>query len=264
MPAQFSSIGEAIAAIVRPATIMVGPGVYHEDLALFDLPNVVISTTRFGQRGVTLAGNKAPSVISIENSFLYLSGIEIRSHGRARALSALGSSIALQECILAGNTLKAGDSHGEECGAGMRCVRSLVRVQKSIIAGNTVQASDGNASGGGLHLVDCQVEIAGSSIQANAVYGSAQARGGGVYCERSAMRMWRSRVTDNALFGANCAGAGVYFKESRAQLGGSVITGNGMADGRGGGIFVSGDPASVVVHPNTVVRQNHPDDLIVE
>jgi hypothetical protein len=72
--------------------------------------------------------------------------------------------------------------------------------------------------------------------------------------------MWRSRVTENALYGERCEGAGIYFKDSSAQLGGSVITGNGAADGRGGGIFVSGPSESVVVHRNTVVRQNHPDD----
>jgi hypothetical protein len=146
----------------------------------------------------------------------------------------------------------------------MLCIRSSVRVQKSMIAGNAAQSSNRRASGGGLHLVDCKVEIAGSSIQANAVYGSVEARGGGLYCERSEVRMWRSRVTDNALYGAKSEGAGCYFRDSSAQLGGSVITGNGIADGRGGGIFVSGPAERTVVHRNTVVRQNHPDDFTTE
>jgi nitrous oxidase accessory protein NosD len=76
--------------------------------------------------------------------------------------------------------------------------------------------------------------------------------------------MWRSRVTDNALYGTKCEGAGIYFQNSSAQLGGSVITGNGMAEGRGGGIFVSGQSERVVVHGNTFVRQNHPDDFTTE
>ena len=166
VPSQYSSIQEAIGAIVRPSTIMVSPGVYNEE--------------------------------------------------------------------------------------------------KSMIAGNNAQRCDGSACGGGLYLVDCDVEIAGSSIQANAVYGSVEARGGGIYCERSQVRMWRSRVTDNALYGTQCEGAGIYFRDSSAQLGGSVVTGNGIADGRGGGIFVSGHSERVVVHRNTVVRQNHPDDYTTE
>jgi len=266
VPSQFSSIQEAIGAIVRPSTIMVSPGVYSEDLFLVGTPAVVISTTRFGRRGVTLVGATADAVVHVENASVYFSGVEIRSNGRARAISAFESSVALQECVLAGN--RVNDVHAEACGGGMMCIRSSIRVQKSMIAGNTAQASDRSAdksaSGGGLHLVDCEVEIAGSSIQANAAYGSVAARGGGIYCDRSRVRMWRSRVTDNALYGAKCEGAGIYFRDSSAQLGGSVITGNGIADGRGGGLFVSGHSERIAVHRNTVVRQNHPDDLTIE
>ena len=261
VPSQYPSIQEAIGAIVRPSTIMVSPGVYSEDLHLVGKPGVVISTTRFGRRGVTLVGATAEAVVHIENGSVYLSGVEIRSNGRARGISVFSSSIALQECVLAGH--RVNDPYSGGCGAGMMCIRSSVRIQKSMIAGNTVQAG-GEAGGGGLHLVDCDVEIAGSSIQANAVYGSVEARGGGIYCERSQVRMWRSRVTDNALYGTKCEGAGIYFRDSSAQLGGSVVTGNGIADGRGGGIFVSGHSERVVVHRNTVVRQNHPDDITTE
>jgi hypothetical protein len=173
VPSQFSSIQEAINAIVRPSTIMVSAGVYYEDLLLVGKPDVVISTTRFGRRGVTLVGATADDVVHIENTSVYLSGIEIRSNGRARAISTFGSSLALQECVLAGN--RVSDAHARHGGAGLWCIQSSVRVQKSMIAGNNVQTSDQSANGGGLHLVDCKVEIAGSSIQANALYGSVEA-----------------------------------------------------------------------------------------
>src|ERR1051326_1443701 len=258
VPSQFSSIQQAIAAMARPSTIMFSPGVYVEDLFLAGLPTVVISTTQFGRRGVTLTGSTSETVVQIENSSVYLSGLEIRSNCRARAIAVADSSIALQQCLIAGNRVNEGH------GAGMLALRSSVRVQKSMIAGNTSETSGSAASGGGLHLVACKVEIAGSSIQANAAYGSAEARGAGIYCEQSQMRMWRSRVTDNALFGERCEGAGIYFKDSSAQLGGSVITSNGAAEGKGGGIFVSDLSEPVVIHRNTIVRQNHPDDFASE
>lgn len=237
---------------------MINPGVYYEDLVFVSVPDVVISTTQFLRRGVVLVGAGADSVIAIEKSSVYLTGVEIRSNGCARAIAARESSVALQECVLAGNRTSEVDARG----AAMMCVGSSVRVQKSMIAGNNL-AGEG-ASGGGLYLSDCKVEIAGSSIQANAINGSAATLGAGIYCERSQMRMWRSRVTDNALLGTNSCGAGIYFKQSTAQLGGSIITGNTCVDGRGGGLFISGDAEQIVVHRNTDIRRNHPDDFASE
>src|SRR5690349_13932338 len=101
VPQQFSSISLALKSIVRPSTIMVSPGVYFEDLFLVQLPDVVISTTNFLRRGVIIVGAAAKSVITIESASVYLTGLEIRSNSQARAISAINSSIALQECVIA-------------------------------------------------------------------------------------------------------------------------------------------------------------------
>jgi hypothetical protein len=263
VPAQYPTIQHAIDAVSRASTIMVSPGVYAEDLRIVGKQSVVIESVRLGRRGVTVVGSAAESVVSIESSAVYLNGIEIRSDSRGRGMSSVDSSIALQECVVAGN--QVAENCADPSGAGMLGLRSSIRIQKSLVAGNVVHGGGRNAGGGGLYLVDCKVEIAGSSIQANAVYASGSARGGGMWCERVRLRMWRSRVTDNALYGSDCEGAGIYFRESiGAQLGGSVITGNGRAQGRGGGIFISGNARSVAIHRNTVVRQNHPQDLYAE
>jgi hypothetical protein len=262
VPSQFATIQEAVDAIVRPTTIMISPGLYAEDVFVGKKDYVVIESTRLSRRGVTLAGGGAATVLTLEGSVVHLSGIEIRSNHRARGISMVDSSLSLQECVLAGNGVGAGSDH--PFGAGMLCRGSRVRIQKSTVAGNTLEHAR-VAAGAGLHFVDCRIEIAGSSVQTNAIYASEAARGGGIWCERSQMRMWRSRVTDNALYAPACEGAGIYFKDSAgAQLGGSVITGNGSVAGRGGGVFILGDPARVSIHGNTVVRQNHPSDLDIE
>jgi hypothetical protein len=49
-----------------------------------------------------------------------------------------------------------------------------------------------------------------------------------------------------------------------AQIGGSVITGNTSAEGKGGGVFIRGNPELVAIHRNTIVRRNHPGDLEVD
>jgi hypothetical protein len=133
---------------------------------------------------------------------------------------------------------------------------------RQVIGSGTENDHRGKHGGGGLHLTDCKVEIAGSTVQANAAHGSIEASGGGIYFERSKMRIWRSRVTDNAVWGGRAKGGGVYLRDSRGQIGGSVITGNGAngEDGQGGGIFINGDSEEVIVHPNMIVRRNYPDD----
>lgn len=260
VPEDFRTIQAAVDALVRPATIVVSPGLYRESIRVSALPYLVIQSSCLSRRGVTLAGNDGEAVLSVDDAALHLSGIEIRSNARTRGMIVSGSTLTLQECVIAGN--RVGDDAQEPFGAGMLCRRSKVKIQKSTVAGNTVECPPARlAGGGGLYFEDCKVELAGSSVQLNAVYARHEARGGGIWSERSRMRMWRSRVTDNAVHAAECEGGGMYLRDSiDSQVGGSVITGNGGPLARGGGIFVSGDAANVAIHGNTVVRQNHPDD----
>jgi len=262
VPQQFPSIQAALDAVSGPATIVVEPDLYAETVHVIDQPYVVIQSARLSRRGVTLSGDGGPAVLRVERSTLHLSGIEVRSKARSRGCLAVNSSLSLQECVVAGNYVDA--RSGEPFGGGMLCRDSKVRIQKSMIVGNVVDAGPAAAiaGGGGVFFQDCQIEIAGATVQANAVYAMRRAGGGGIWCERSTLRMWRSRVTDNALHAPWCEGAGISFKAPLGcQLGGSVITGNGSPRGHGGGIFVEGDSARVSIHRNTVVRQNHPTDI---
>jgi hypothetical protein len=265
VPSQFATIQAAVDAAAGPATIVVWPGAYDESVVVAGRESLVIQSARLSRRGVVLCGSAdGREVVTVERSTLTLSGIEIRSNGRLRGLGARDSVINLQECVVAGNRTQA-HTGDDGAGAGMACRDCSVRLQKSVIAGNTVDqgaGEDGEASGGGLYLERCSIEVAGSSVQANAVYSSVRARGGGIWCEGSRMRMWRSRVTDNALRAPECEGAGIYFRSpAGCELGGSVVSGNGAGEGRGGGVFVDGDPARVSIHRNSFVRQNHPDDV---
>jgi hypothetical protein len=262
VPQQFPTIQEALDAVGGPATILVAPGLYAETLRIIDQSYVVIQSSRLSRRGVTISGDGGLAILCVERSTLHLSGIEVRSNARRRGLLVVSSSISIQECVVAGN--QVGGGSGEPFGGGMLCRDSRVRIQKTTVVGNVVNDSAvaTTAGGGGLFFQDCHIEIAGGNVQANAVYAMGSARGGGIWCERSTLRMWRSRVTDNALHAASCEGAGIYFNASLdSQLGGSVIMGNGSPRGHGGGIFVEGDSARVSIHRNSVVRQNHPTDI---
>jgi hypothetical protein len=264
VPQQFTTIQAAIDAASGPTTILVAPALYGETVCIIDKPYMVIQSTYLSRRGVTISGDRGLTVLCVERSTLHLSGIEVRSNACRRGLKIVNSYLSLQECVVAGN--RVGDEADEPFGAGMLCRDSKVRIQKSTIAGNIIDngADVTSAGGGGLYFQDCQVEIAGSNIQVNQVYAMRNGYGGGIWCEQSTLRLWRSRVTDNALQAAQGKGAGIYFKSPLdCQLGGSVITGNGSPQGQGGGIFIEGDSAHVGIHRNTSVRQNYPTDIVI-
>src|SRR5258708_30665449 len=259
VPSEFRTITEAIEAAVRPATIMISPGVYVEDLRVAGKPYLVLQSARFLRRGVTVVGVAAPSVLAIDGSQVHLSGIDIRSNARARGMSIVESHVSLQDCVVSGNHV--GESFDQPFGAGIMGRSSTVRIQRSTVAGNTVQRN-GPAGGGGLHFVDCNVGVMGSSVQTNAVYAAGMAPAGGIWCERSKIRMWRSRVTDNVMYAEDCEGAGIYFRDSGgAVIAGSVITGNGSPEGRGGGRFVRGNQRGVGIHTNSFGGRNHATEL---
>jgi hypothetical protein len=275
---------------------MVEPGYYNESVVVKDKECIAIVSTALSRRGVAITGDAGSNVLSIEGSTVHLSGIVIRSDGRMRGIWARDSSVSLQECVVACNRISSQVASGEirggiacgesssAVGAGMACWNSSVRIQKTAVIGNIVddmversefrvQASacsnstnsldsGSDALGGGLYFDRCRVEIAGCTIQANAVHSVVAARGGGIWCCNTTMRMWRSRVTDNTLRGPVCEGGGILFKDAAGcELGGSVITGNGFPEGKGGGIFIEGDPGAVSIHRNTAVKLNFPDDV---
>jgi hypothetical protein len=62
---------ETIEAVFRPATIMISPGVYAEDVRVAGKPYLVIESTRLSKRGVTLVGADATSVMTIEGSVVH-------------------------------------------------------------------------------------------------------------------------------------------------------------------------------------------------
>lgn len=241
VPGDFTTLQAAIEAIVRPATILVAPGVHAGPFSLSAVGYVVIQSTAMSRRGVTLIADDGEAVLAVDGSTLHLSGIEIRSNQRTRGIVVRDSKVSLQECVIAGN-------RATTPGAAMLCTRSSVHLQKSIFSGNTVE-SDGDARGGALDLDECTAHIAGCTVQANAIYARGEARGGGIFCRVSRMRMWRSRITENL-------GGGMYFeKPGDTQIGGSVIAGN-----NGGGIYVGG--GEIAIHRNTSVRLNFPYDVM--
>ena len=260
VPADFSTIQAAVDAVHRRTTIVVDPGDYDGAVVVTAKEYVVIQSAGLSRRGVTLSAGEGDAVVSVDRATVHLSGIEIRSNLRIRGICVSDAAISLQECVIAGNRVSA--QSREPFGAAMLCRRSSVHLQKSVLSGNMIDTSGPLGCGGGLYLERCIAHIAGCSVQVNAVHAAEEARGGGIWCEGTRLRMWRSRVTENSLHARSCEGAGIYFRDAEeTQIGGSVIVGNGSSSGRGGGIVLGPGADGVSVHRNSAVRLNHPDDV---
>ena len=264
VPAQFPTLQAAIDAADAAVTIVVEPGAYDESLAVRDKAEVVIQSARLASRGVVLTGGGGPCVVRVERGGLALSGVEVRSDGRARGIWAEDATLNLQECLVAGN--RGGAIAGDElAGGGIGARRSFVRVQKSTVACNTVDAPSpeaGPALGGGIFVEECRLEIAGSTIVGNVVQSKVAARGGGFAMRGGRLRMWKSRVTDNLLRAPRCEGGGIYFfAPGLCDLGGNVIANNTALDGDGGGIFLAGERSDLPLGAGSTLHRNHPDDF---
>lgn len=246
---------DVVDGLTGPATIVVAPGLY--DLAGVVIEGkepIVLQSARLSRRGVVFTGGRGRAMFDVKRSTLHLSGIEIRSCA-TRAIVAEDAHVSTQECVIASN-------RSDASGAGVAAWRSVVHLQKSVIGANVVRVT-GDAFGGGVYLEDCRAEIAGCTIELNELTSEGAAYGGGLACVRTKLRLWRSRITDNALHGSAGGGGGIYVAEPLAtQIGGCVITGNHSFGGSGGGVFAP-DLGPGAIHRNTIVQRNHPDDVSV-
>lgn len=251
--AEYTTIGDAIAAAPAGARLSICPATYRETLLIVDKPLIL-----FGVEG-------AVSTILDAGG----DGIALTVKGTT------GTGLRVE-----GLTIRGGVNNG--AGAGVRCEVSGLRLIGTIVGGNraaaggglfatgcdlevlrtTFVSNEGGDRGGGALLVDTSGEVADSSFQANrAVNGAgvnvkegsvllrgnqfrdnvAGLRGGGIYLDSDAP-VEDNVVVDNV---AGWTGGGIHIVAHAPVLRGNQVRDN-RSENDGGGIYVHQGTASIL------------------
>ncbi len=203
VPADYSTIGEAVNAASAGDTIQVAAGTYAENITIDGLN---------GKDNLTIQGAGADSTI-----------IDGGSNG-----SAIVATNSLTGLTISAVTITNG---GATIGGGVNInTGSTVTISNCIVDGNTAETD-----GGGISVeTSSTATISGSIIRNNTVTDGA---GGGIYVNNSTLTISDSIIVDNTV---TSQGGGICVTDgSAATMGGCNIRSNTSTAGNGGGMVVS-------------------------
>jgi parallel beta-helix repeat protein len=258
-------------------TVLVGPGVYHENIAWPGTQGIVL-ISEFGADTTTIDGDSAGRVINIlteVGSATLVSGFTIRngylidSTDCGAGVYCENSSPTITNNIITGNRINGyacgggfaclgnasptitwniildngGGVHDGVCGGGIACADGSAPV----IANNTITGNYATVSGGGIYCRDISAPTITNNIIADNSTGACMCGwiGGGIACDYGSAPI----ITDNTITG-NYAnhGGGIGYNNSTPHISGNSIMGNtGYC---GGGIYCH--QSSATISDNTI------------
>lgn len=290
VPAEYGSIQGAINAANDRDTVLVQPGVYHEQIDYIS-KNLVIGSrylltgeSRYVSETIIDAGNdgRPATFEGGENGSAVLKGFTLRNgnvyHGGG--VYCRRSSPTLDGLIITGN-------HTGEDGGGIYCtdhanptiISTDIRDNTAEAQGGGLYCNDGSSprltqvtitsntgsSGGGIYCNDEASPILTDVIVTD---NEAESIAGGIYCARgSNMRMTRVLISDN--FAESIRAGGIYIGLSNVRMENVTITRN-RTDGEGGGVCIMGSCNPIIKNciiwgnsPNQVYQRGAPDPAAI-
>jgi hypothetical protein len=244
VPADASTIQQAIDAAVAGDTVLVAPGTYVENI---NFRGKAITVESEGGPEVTVIdGNRAGSVVTFasrENRSAVLRGFTVRN---GNSFSGGGVRIESASPSVIGNWIL---NNGACSGAGVYSSFSSPLLQGNTISRNYVHACSG-ASGLGVYVVgDSAAELIENVITENSGF----ANGGGVTLFAAGKAVLRSNVIARNITGgfSPCSsGGGIWMVNfSQATIVNNLVVGN--AAGCGGGLHWSGSSGVTTFVNNT-------------
>ncbi|MGM0688281.1 MAG: right-handed parallel beta-helix repeat-containing protein [Bacillota bacterium] len=235
VPGKYATIQEAIDAAEDGDEIVVGVGLYSENID-FNGKNIILRSTDPDDPDIVgdtiIDGRGSGTVVSFrsgEGEGAVLSGFTI-TRGSGVLISG-GSSPVIEKCIIEDNTA--------EFGAGIAIFDSSPTIRENLIIGNS------GFLGGGIFIEESSPLIEGNTIIRN----RAEMGSGMVIISDSSPVVIDNRIADNVA--ARLGGGIVVAVNSSPTIKGNTVTGN-MADRNGGGMLI--EESDPIVEENTFSR----------
>jgi hypothetical protein len=265
-----NSIQVALNSCSSNDTVLVGPGVYHENIVWPSTQGIDL-VGEWGPDTTFIDGDSIGSVITFEvatDTATVISGLTIQHGYSAESGGGINLDHWLASPKITDNIIV--DNYAYWYGGGVYCIYC-----EPLIIGNTISNNTSGHDGGGIGCWKASASIMSNVISGNtAVY-----RGGGLECFRSLPVIMSNTISDNhANWGggvshcgsgasiftgntingntANSCGGGIYCYEfSTANITVNTITGNSAQEGGGIGCFwCNPNIMSNTISANTAVQ----------
>lgn len=270
VPRDYPAIQDAIDAAAGGDTVVVGPGIWKENIDFLGKAITVRSSN--GPQVTFIDGRQGGSVVSFtsnEGNDSVLDGFTITAGSGTLcqwpgSFDALlgggifcrGSAPLIRNNVITRNSL-IGTEETSAFGGGIFCLDSSgARITGNSVSRNSVECSGGSADGGGIYCSASSLEIEGNSVSENsASTASNGSKGGGIFCEDSLVRIADNDIMLNEA-GDYCGeGGGVYCGDCTATVEGNSITENEAETG-GGLCVLEGDSGKASDVSSNVVASN--------
>jgi hypothetical protein len=236
VPADYTSIQEAIDHCSHGDTVIVSPGVYYENVNFKgkgitvtsvdpanpdSVKNTVINAKGYGS-AVTFSNNEGPNAAITGFTITGGYGTVNTAFGNTiywgAGIYCYRSSPTIAGNIITANSAPKGDANIAGYGCGIGCVES-----NALITRNTIALNSGYAGGGIL------IYLGKARIISNMIYANSAIVGGG------AVLLGGGQLQNNTIVGNSADGAGNVYAVSDANIGECVVSGNIISNATGGG-----------------------------
>ncbi|MEI6499680.1 MAG: right-handed parallel beta-helix repeat-containing protein, partial [Armatimonadota bacterium] len=250
VPADCTTIQEAIDAAIDGDTVVVAQGTYKECIDFIGKAITVRSSVPHMPEtvaGTVIDGGGSGSVVTFasrERDTSVLMGFTL-THGGGTQLpdgTRVGGGIYCEGTSPTISNNRITDNESDK-GGGLYCYQSA-----AVIAGNTIADNSARWGGGGVYCESSSPVISTNIVRGNK---AETGNGGGIYCEGGSPAVATNTICDNR---CDNAGGGVCCVQCSPTIAGNTIDRNTVADsGNGGGIFYTDAAVLPGVHVVTVV-----------
>jgi len=241
VPADYSTIQEALDNSLSGDSVLVAPGMYAENVIWPDVPDIVL-TSELGPDQTIIDGDSSGTVVSLLSALIdsstVITGFTLRN---GSAEQGGGILCSLSSPRISGNVIE--DCFAVSDGGGIYCINSSVIIEANTIQNNTtgVPLAIGKdiTTGGGIRIAGTGSGYA--LVTGNIITGNyCTYYGGGIACSRNTL-IENNQIIENF---SDWFGGGVYHLNATGTvLENNLISGN--TSNWGGGIMLQGGHLTV-------------------